>query len=129
MERILADREGTPSNERARAALHLAALQGRAGDRAGAQRTLDASGTSGADRTWLEKGVGEEELSRTGYRVVDRAPPGVQSASDDDPYVAPPPPPPPEPPKAVVKKVAKKPPAKAKGKKTSKPPQKKSTAR
>jgi tetratricopeptide (TPR) repeat protein len=129
LERILADREGTPANERARAALHLAALQGRAGDRAGAQRTLDASGTSGADRAWLEKGVGEEELSRTGYRVVDRAPPGVQSASDDDPYVAPPPPPPPEPPKAVVKKVAKKPPAKTKGKKTSKPPQKKSTAR
>jgi tetratricopeptide (TPR) repeat protein len=119
LERILADREG------------------RAGDRAGAQRTLDASGTSGADRAWLEKGVSEEELSRTGYRVVDRAPPGLQSASDDDPYVAPPPPPPPEPPKAVVKKVAKKAPAKAKtssktkgakapAKKTSKPPQKKS---
>lgn len=137
LERILADREGAPSNERARAALHLAALQGRAGDRAGAQRTLDASGTSGADRAWLEKGVSEEELSRTGYRVVDRAPPGLQSASDDDPYVAPPPPPPPEPPKAVVKKVAKKAPAKAKtssktkgakapAKKTSKPPQKKS---
>jgi len=137
LEMILADREGTPSNERARAALHLAALQGRAGDRAGAQRTLDASGTSGADRAWLEKGVSEEELSRTGYRVVDRAPPGLQSASDDDPYVAPPPPPPPEPPKAVVKKVAKKAPAKAKtssktkgakapAKKTSKPPQKKS---
>jgi hypothetical protein len=135
LERILADREGTPSNERARAALHLAALQGRAGDRAGAQRTLDASGTSGADRAWLEKGVSEEELSRIGYRVVDRAPPGLQSASDDDPYVAPPPPPPPEPPKAVVKKAAKKPPAKAKttaskskGKKSSKPPQKKNAA-
>jgi tetratricopeptide (TPR) repeat protein len=126
LERILADREGTPSNERARAALHLAALQGRAGDRSGAQRTLDASGTSGADRAWLEKGVSEEELSRIGYRVVDRAPPGLQSASDDDPYVSPPPPPPPEPPKVVAKKAAKKPPpAKAKGKKTSKSPQKK----
>jgi len=147
LERILADREGTPSNERARAALHLAALQGRAGDRAGAQRTLDASGTTGADRAWLEKAVSEEELSRTGFRVVDRAPPGLQSASDDDPYVAlppSPPPPPPEPPRAVVKKAPKKPPAKAKttaskpkgakapaktpAKKTSKPPPKKSAA-
>ncbi len=121
LERILADVEGTPSNERARAALHLAALQGRAGDRAGAQRTLDASGTSGADRAWLEKAVSEEELSRTGYHVVDRAPPGLQSASDDDPYVAPPPPPP-EPPKVEKKPAPKKassakakPPAKSKG--------------
>ena len=91
-----------PGNERGRAALHLAALQGRAGDRAGAQRTLDASGATGADRAWLEKAVAEEELSRTGYRVVDGAPAGLQSASDDDPYVpAPPapPPPPPEPPR------------------------------
>ncbi len=107
LERILADVEGTPSNERARAALHLAALQGRAGDRAGAQRTLDASGTSGADRAWLEKAVSEEELSRTGFHVVDRAPPGLQSASDDDPYVAPPPPPP-EPPKVEKKPAPKK---------------------
>ena len=133
LERILADREGTPSNERARAALHLAALQGRAGDRAAAQRTLDASGTSGADRAWLEKAVGEEELSRTGFRVVDRAPPGLQSASDDDPYVAPPPPPP-EPPRAAEKKAVKKAPAKAKpaakttsGKAAAKPPPKKSS--
>ena len=143
LERILADREGTPSNERGRAALHLAALQGRAGDRAGAQRTLDASGTSGPDRAWLEKAVGEEELSRTGYHVVDHAPPGLQSASDDDPYVAPPPAPPPEPPRAVVKKAPKKTPAKAKApaktkgtkaaakpppKKAVKPPPKKSAA-
>src|SRR5512137_1253702 len=104
LERILADREGTPGNERARAALHLAALQGRAGDRAAVQRTLDASGTSGADRAWLERAVAEEELSRTGFRVVDGAPPSMTSASDDDPYVPlppPPPPPPPEPPRAV----------------------------
>ena len=134
LERILADREGTPSNERGRAALHLAALQGRAGDRSGAQRTLDASGTSGADRAWLEKAVGEEELSRNGYHVVAHAPPGLLSASDDDPYVAPPPPPPPDPPKAVVKKTAKKAPTKAKApskakgtKATAKPPVKKST--
>ena len=104
LERILADTAGTPANERGRAALHLAALQGRAGDRAGAQRTLDASGVSGADRAWLEKAVAEEELSRTGFRVVDGAPASLRSASDDDPYVAPPPPPPPEPKKVVEKK-------------------------
>jgi tetratricopeptide (TPR) repeat protein len=122
LEQILADRAGTPANERGRAALHLAALQGRAGDRAGAQRTLDASGVAGADRAWLEKAVAEEELSRAGYRVVDGAPVGLLSASDDDPYVPAPPPPPPEPPKAVAKKkavVAKKAPAKAKA--TAKP--------
>ena len=122
LERILADTAGTPANERGRAALHLAALQGRTGDRAGAQRTLDASGISGADRAWLEKAVAEEELSRTGFRVVDGAPAGLRSASDDDPYVAPPPPPPPEPRKVVEKKKsapAKK--APSKGKATAKP--------
>jgi hypothetical protein len=138
LERILADREGTPSNERGRAALHLAALQGRAADRVGAQRTLDASGATGSERAWLEKAVSEEELSRTGFHVVDRAPAGLLSASDDDPYVAPPPPPP-EPPKVAEKKAAKKAPAKATksktaktaakptAKKTSKPPPKKPT--
>jgi hypothetical protein len=142
LEQILADRAGTPGNERGRAALHLAALQGRAGDRAGAQRTLDASGAAGADRAWLEKAVAEEELSRAGYRVVDGAPAGLRSASDDDPYVPAPPPPPPAPPKKVEKKKAvpakkapvkakagtspkgAKPPAKAPAKKSSKSPPK-----
>ena len=117
LESMLADRAGTPGNERGRAALHLAALQGRAGDRPGAQRTLDASGTVAADRAWLEKAAAEEELSRAGYRVVDGAPAGLLSASDDDPYVPAPPPPPPAPPKKVEKKkavVTKKAPAKAK---------------
>jgi hypothetical protein len=115
LERILADVASTPANERGRAALHLAALQGRAGDRAGALRTLDASGATGPDRAWLERAVSEEELSRSGFRVVDGAPAGLLSASDDDPYVPPPPPPPPEP-KKVEKKatVAKKAPAKGK---------------
>jgi hypothetical protein len=120
LERILADREGTPGNERARAALHLAALQGRAGDRAAVQRTLDASGTTGADRAWLERAVSEEELSRTGFRVVDGAPPSLASASDDDPYVPLPPPPPPEPPR-VEKKAAPAKKAVAKPKSTGKP--------
>jgi Flp pilus assembly protein TadD len=132
LESILADRAGTPGNERGRAALHLAALQGRAGDRAGAQRTLEASGVTGADRSWLEKAVAEEELSRTGYRVVNGAPALLLSASDDDPYVAAPPappPPPPEPRKVEKKKAvpAKKAPAKAKATakpKGSKPPSK-----
>ncbi len=106
LRRITDDREGTPSNERARAALYLAALLGRAGDRAGAQRAIESAGLGGADRAWMEKAVAEEELSRTGFRVVDGAPAALLSASDDDPY-EPPPPPPPEPPKAV-KKVEKK---------------------
>lgn len=124
LERILADVAGTPGNERGRAALHLAALQGRAGDRAAAQRTIDAAGVSGAERAWLERAVAEEELSRTGFRVVDGAPAGLRSASDDDPYVAPPPPPPapPAPRKAVQKKKASpaKAPAKAKASAKSK---------
>ncbi len=133
LERILADGASTPTNERGRAALHLAALKGRAGDRAGALRTLDASGATGADRAWLERAVSEEELARSGFRVVDGAPPGLLSASDDDPYVPPPPPPPPEP-KKVEKKaaVAKKAPAKGKpaaktkgAKAAAKPPAKK----
>jgi tetratricopeptide (TPR) repeat protein len=113
LERVLEDRTGTPSNERARAALHLAALRGRAGDRAGAQRAIEAAGLSGGDRAWLEKAVAEEELARTGYRVVDGAPAALQSASDDDPYVPPPAPDPKaeakkaEPRKAVKKSAAK----------------------
>jgi tetratricopeptide (TPR) repeat protein len=145
LQRIVADRQDTPRNERARAALHLAALQGRSGDRAGAQRTLDSVELSGLDRAWLERAVTEEELSRTGYHVVDRAPAALQSASDDDPYVPPPPaPPPPEPrpptieeqakkiiaKKAPVKKVATKPaPARSKATpaKTAKKPAKAAT--
>ena len=86
LERLLADKAGTPLNERGRAALHLAALRGRLGDRPGAAAAMDAAGVEGADRAWLEMAVAEEELSRTGYRVVARAPVALQSASDDDPY-------------------------------------------
>lgn len=131
LRRLLSDRDGTPLNERARAALYLAALLGRAGDRAGAQRAIEASELSGADRAWLERAVAEEELSRTGFHALDRAPAALQSASDDDPYE--PPPPPPEPPPAAkkVEKVEKKAVAhhkgkakSAKGKKTPKPSKK-----
>ena len=117
LRRVADDREGTPQNERARAALYLAALLGRSGDRAGAQRAIESAGLGGSDRAWLEKAVTEEELSRTGFRVVDGAPSALLSASDDDPYEAPPPPPP-EPPKQA-KKVEKKAPAKKAKAKTS----------
>lgn len=115
LERLLADRSGTPSNERGRAALHLAALRRRLGDRAGAMAALDASGFAGRDRAWLEKAVTEEELARGGYRAVAGAPPGLQSASDDDPWEPPPAPPPKK--KEAKAKPAKKAPAKKSAKK------------
>ncbi|HEX9188559.1 MAG TPA: tetratricopeptide repeat protein [Vicinamibacteria bacterium] len=100
LERLLADKAGMPINERGRAALHLAALRGRLGDRPGAAAAMDTAGVEGADRAWLEKAVAEEELSRTGYRAVARAPMALQSASDDDPYQ-------PAPPAVAAKKVTK----------------------
>ena len=102
LEQLLADTAGTPSNERGRAALHLAALRARLGDRAGAAAAVSAAGVEGADRAWLEKAATEEELSRAGYRPVAGAPVTLQSASDDDPYQ----PPPPAPSKVVAKKKA-----------------------
>ncbi len=85
LERLVADVAGTPSNERGRAALHLAALRARQGDRPGAAAAVDAAGVEGADRSWLERAVRDEELSRGRYRPVSGAPPALQSASDDDP--------------------------------------------
>ncbi len=90
LERLIADRSGTPPNERGRAGLHLAALRAQAGDRGGSAAAMDAAGVEGADRAWLEKAVAEEELNRTGYRSVAAAPAALQSASDDDPYEPPP---------------------------------------
>lgn len=92
--RLLDDREATPRPERARAALHLASLQARAGDRAGAAAAVDKAGLDPGARAWLEKAVAEQELGRAGYRVVGGAPVALQSVSDDDPYLPPPPPPP-----------------------------------
>lgn len=130
---ILEDREATPVPERARAALHFAALKGRDGDRAGANAALDKVGLEPATREWLQKAAAQEEVTRGEYRVVDGAPPAAQSVLDDDPYVplslAPPrqPPPPGQvtaPPEKAkpqkggkVKKGAKKKPAKGTGKK------------
>jgi len=93
--RLLDDREGAPRNERARAALYLASLQARAGDRAGAAASLDKAGLEPAARSWLEKAVADHELHRGSYRVAAGTPAALLSASDDDPYLAPPPPPPP----------------------------------
>lgn len=106
LQRVLDDRAGSGANERGRAAVHLAALQARAGDRTAAYRTLDAAGLDPAARTWAEKAAGQEELERTAYRVVEGAPASLVSASDDDVY-EPPPPPPPPPPKAEPRNGAK----------------------
>lgn len=106
LERLVADKADTPRNERGRAALHLAALRARLGDRPGAAAAIDAAGVEGADRTWMERAATEEELSRGGYRPVAGAPVALQSASDDDPYQ--PPPAPKKQVKAAKKKALKK---------------------
>lgn len=124
LSRVLDDREGTLDVERAHAALLLAPLQARAGDRAGAAAAIDKAGLEPPARSWLERAVAEQELNRAGYRVAAGTPPSLRSASDDDPYVAPPPAPPRlEPARPAAKKahaVAKKRPAKKMVKKPSK---------
>ncbi len=84
LQQLLSD-SATPANERARAALHLAALRGRAGDRSGAAAAMAAAPVPPGARPWLEKAAAAEELSRTGYHAVEGAPAALQSASDDDP--------------------------------------------
>jgi hypothetical protein len=138
LQRLAADAQGTPPNERARAALHLAAIELRSGDRSAAQAALaGAPGLDGAGRTWAERAAAVMAAERRAYRAVLEAPPVMQSASDDDPPEAspiPPPPPPPAaappPPKAAP--AAKKPPPKkaavaAPAKKTPQAPAKKAT--
>jgi tetratricopeptide (TPR) repeat protein len=95
--RLASDAAGTPQVERARAALHLSALRGRTGDRAGAAAALDAAGLGGEMRAWVERAAGQLEVERGPYRVPDRTPAALESAADDDPWVATPPPPPPAP--------------------------------
>ncbi|HET9597555.1 MAG TPA: hypothetical protein VFP65_18340 [Anaeromyxobacteraceae bacterium] len=94
LERLLGDVGGTPQVERARAALYLAALRGRGGDRAGAAAAVEAAGLGSELRAWLERATGQLEVERGPYRVPDRTPAALESAADDDPWVAPPPPPP-----------------------------------
>jgi len=109
---LVNDTQATPRNERARAALHLASLELRAGDRAAAIATLD--GIEGLDRparAWAEVAVVIAAWERRAYRAVKGPPPLLVTASDDDPLEAaavdPTPPPPPPPPKAVPKPAAK----------------------
>jgi hypothetical protein len=89
--RLVEDRAGSPQVERARAAMYLSALQARAGDRAAAVASLDKAGVDGDLRAWLERAAGQLEVERGAYRVPDRTPSQLLSASDDDPYVPPPP--------------------------------------
>src|SRR6266702_5940957 len=95
LRRLAADSAGTPLVERARAALYLAALQARAGDRPGAAAALDAAGVEPQLRGWLQQAAGQLEVERGRSRVPDRTPSALVAASDDDPYLPPPPPPPP----------------------------------
>jgi tetratricopeptide (TPR) repeat protein len=98
LERILADAEHTPAPERGRAALHLATLRLRAGDRAGARAALDGAGLDGPARAWAEIAAAVAAPRRGPYRAVSGAPASIRSASDDDPgALAPIPPAPPRP--------------------------------
>lgn len=94
LRRLLDDREGTPPVERARAAVHLAALRLRAGDQTSADAALDAAGVDAAARTWAGRAAVVAAEHRGPYRAVSGAPPPLQSASDDDPGELSPAPPP-----------------------------------
>jgi hypothetical protein len=121
LEKLAAD-PGTPPAERARAALHAAALALKAGDRSRAASLLDGAGLDAKARDWAERAVAVEAEGGRWYRAVQGAPASLLSASDDDPpelpAVAPEPPPPPKPAPAPVKpKPAAKKPAKPAAKK------------
>jgi hypothetical protein len=124
------DTQATPRVERARAALHLAALELRAGDRAAAKATLDAvEGLDRAARAWADLAVLIAASDRRGYRAVKGPPLLFLSASDDDPLEAPAIDPTP-PPKAAAQPAAK--PARkpaAKPVKKAPPPVKKAPAK
>ncbi len=114
LQRILAD-SGTPSNERGRAALHLAALSLAAGDRSEAGAALDAAGLDAPSRAWAERAAAFAAAGGGTYRALEGAPASLVSASDDEPTLAPPPPLPPS-----AKHAAKMHPGKI-GKKSSAP--------
>jgi hypothetical protein len=107
LRRLLDDREGTPAVERGRAALHLAALRLRAGDRPAADAALDGVGLDASARAWAARAAAVEAEHRGPYRAVQGAPAPLQSASDDDPgELSPTPPPPPPAPAAPTAKKA-----------------------
>ena len=107
LQRVLSDAAGTPAQERNRAALHLAALSFRKGDRRAAEAALDSAALDGPARAWAFRAATVESENHGPYRAVTGAPASLQSASDDDPADLSPEPPPP-PPKKVVKAPAKK---------------------
>jgi hypothetical protein len=122
LQRLVDDREGSLPAERGRAALHLAALKLRAGDRTAATAVLDNAGLDPAARTWAERAATVASEQTGPYRAVAGAPPSLVSTSDDDPgELSPNPPPPPPPPEK--KPVAKK------DKKAKKADKKKATAK
>lgn len=109
LDRLAAD-PGSLPNERARAALHSAALALKAGDRVRARALLDGAGLDAAARDWAERAATLEADTGRSYRAVEGAPPSLLSASDDDPPEVPPiaiAPPEPQPsPKAAPAKAA-----------------------
>jgi tetratricopeptide (TPR) repeat protein len=132
LQRLLADAPATPAPERARAALYLAALDLRAGDRAAARADLDAVKDPGS-RAWADLAAATLAVERGTYHAVTGAPPAYQSAADDDPPdLAPAPPAPPPAPAPLLaapkpapsKKAVKKSAVTAPGKKAT-PPAKK----
>ncbi len=129
LDRLIADAGSLP-NERARAALHAAALALKAGDRVRAKSLLDGAGLDAPARDWAERAATLEADTGRVYRAVDGAPPSLLSASDDDPPEVPPiaiaPPEPPPAPKAAPAKAA---PAKATKAPAKRPAAKKATVR
>lgn len=100
--RLLAGGDETPAPERARAALHLAALRLRDGEPTDAVRKDLGTGLGERSADWLMGAARAEAANRGAYRAVTGAPDGLESASDDDPpdlrpLAAEPPPPPPRP--------------------------------
>ena len=108
---LLNDTQSTPPNERARAALHLAALELRGGDKIGAKATLDGlAGLDAKARAWAELAALIAATERHRYRAVKGPPALFVTASDDDPLEAPavdPTPPPPLVPKVAPRHAAK----------------------
>lgn len=109
---LIDDRDRTPAPERARAALHLAAIHLHGGDRPSADAALDMAGLDPTARAWAGRAALVAADRHGPYRAVQGAPGPLQSANDDDPGELnpnpPPPPPPPQPPAAATRKPTKK---------------------
>jgi len=82
--RLAADAPATLAPERARAALYLAAIDLRGGDRGAARADLDAVKDPGS-RAWADLAAATLAVERGTYHAVTGAPALYQSAHDDDP--------------------------------------------